>query len=99
MVKQFRFKEFRMLELPNLGLKVDDATYHKARIRAAQAGTSVSAMVREFLNREDDEESARETQRIQAMEALYALANQRAKSGNQAVEPLSRDEIYATRLR
>jgi plasmid stability protein len=85
--------------MKNITLKVDDATYHKARIRAAQAGTSVSAMVREFLNREDNEEEARETKRIQAMEALYALANQRAISGSQPVEPLSRDEIYAARLR
>ncbi len=85
--------------MKNITLKVDDATYRKARIRAAQAGTSISAMVREFLTREDHEEVARETKRIQAMEELYSLANQRAKSGRQPVEPLSRDEIYATRLR
>jgi plasmid stability protein len=85
--------------MKNITLKVDDATYHKARIRAAQANTSVSAMVREFLNREDNEEEAREAQRIEAMKALYALVDQRAQSGSQPVEPLSRDEIYAARLR
>ncbi len=85
--------------MKNITLKVDDATYRKARIRAAQAGTSVSAMVRDFLNREEDEETAREAKRIEAMKALYALAERRSESGRPPVEPLSREEIYATRLR
>ncbi len=85
--------------MKNITLKVDDETYRKARIRAAQAGTSVSAMVREFLNRDESEEDARETKRIKAMEALYSIANDRAKSGAKPVEPLSRDEIYENRLR
>ena len=85
--------------MKNITLKVDDETYRKARIRAAQAGTSVSAMVREFLNRDEDEAAARETKRIHAMEALYTIAQKRAKTGAKPVEPLSRDEIYETRLR
>ena len=85
--------------MKNITLKVDDATYRRARIRAAQAGTSVSAMVREFLNREEDEETARENKRIEAMKALYAIANQRADSDRQPVEPLSRNQIYETRVR
>lgn len=85
--------------MKNITLKVDDATYHKARVRAAQAGTSVSAMVRDFLNREDDATEAFETRRIEAMEALYTIANQRAKHSARPVEPLSRDEIYASRIR
>ncbi len=85
--------------MKNITLKVDDATYRKARIRAAEAGTSVSAMVRDFLNREEDADTARQTRRIQAMEALYVLACQRGESGRAPVEPLSREEIYATRLR
>jgi plasmid stability protein len=85
--------------MKNITLKVDDATYRKARVRAAQAGTSVSAMVRDFLNREDDTEQALESRRIEAMEALYAIANRRAKPNAHPVEPLSRDEIYASRIR
>jgi len=84
--------------MKNITLKVDDETYRKARIRAAQAGTSVSAMVREFLNRDENEETARETKRIKAMEALYSIVNEREKSGTTPVKPLSRDEIYETRL-
>ncbi|WPJ95659.1 DUF6364 family protein [Coraliomargarita algicola] len=85
--------------MKNITLKVDDETYRKARIRAAKAGTSVSAMVREFLNRDEDEIEARETKRIQAMEALYSIANQRAKSDRAPVQPMSRDDIYAERVR
>ncbi len=85
--------------MKNITLKVDDATYRKARIRAAKAGTSVSAMVRDFLNREEDAEAARENKRIEAMEALYMLAGQRSERGRPPVEPLSREDIYATRLR
>ncbi|MEX2381437.1 MAG: DUF6364 family protein [Opitutales bacterium] len=85
--------------MKNITLKIDDETYRKARVRAAQAGTSVSAMVREFLNREDDEETARENKRIEAMKALYTLANERADEERRPVEPLTRDEIYETRLR
>jgi plasmid stability protein len=85
--------------MKNITLKVDDETYRKARIRAAQAGTSVSAMVREFLNRDEDEIEARETKRIHAMEALYSIANQRAKTGAKPVQPMSRDDIYAERIR
>ena len=85
--------------MKNITLKVDDETYQKARVRAAQAGTSVSAMVREFLNREDVEEAARENKRIEAMKALYTIVDKRADDGRRPVEPLNRNEIYATRLR
>ena len=85
--------------MKNITLKVDDDTYQRARVRAAQAGTSVSAMVREFLNREDDEATARENKRIEAMKALYTIADKRAGSGRRPVKPLTRDEIYATRIR
>ena len=85
--------------MKNITLKVDDNTYQKARVRAAQAGTSVSAMVREFLKREDDNETIRENKRIAALQALYAIANERAEEGRRPVEPLTREEIYAARIR
>ena len=80
--------------MKNITLKIDDETYRRARIRAAQLGTSVSAMVREFLNQNENEEAAHETKRIQAMEALYSIADNRAKNGAKPVEPLSHEEIY-----
>jgi plasmid stability protein len=44
--------------MKDITLQVDDATYRKARIHAAQAGTSVSAMMRDFLNREKEGDTA-----------------------------------------
>lgn len=35
----------------NITVSVDDATYRRARIRAAELDTSVSALVRDFLGR------------------------------------------------
>ena len=64
--------------MKNITLKVDDETYRKARIRAAKkAGTSVSAMVREFLNQDEDEHADREAKRIEALESWYAIVDQR----------------------
>ncbi len=84
--------------MKNITLKLDDDTYQKARVRAAKAGTSVSAMVRDFLTREDDEELARENKRIEMLKELYAVADERADDRRQPVEPLTREEIYATRV-
>jgi len=35
--------------MKNLTVSIDDETYHRARITAAEEGRSVSAMVREYL--------------------------------------------------
>jgi len=85
--------------MKNITVKVDDATYHRARVRAAEAGTSVSAMVREFLNGQVEEESAREARRIQAMEEFFAAAEAQADYNRKPVEPASRNEIYDERIR
>ena len=85
--------------MKNITLKIDDLTYRKARIRAAKSGTSVSAMVRDFLNRDDEEELARESKRIEALKELYAIADKRTDGDRPPVEPLTRDEIYETRVR
>ena len=36
--------------MKNITLTIDDETHRKARIRAAELGTSVSAMVKDYLN-------------------------------------------------
>jgi hypothetical protein len=36
--------------MKNITLSVDDETYRQARIQAAQQGTTVSALVRDYLN-------------------------------------------------
>jgi plasmid stability protein len=85
--------------MKNITLKIDDETYRKARIRAARAGTSVSAMVREFLCKQEDGEDERETRRIAALDAIFGLAEGRGKKRSKPLKPLTRDEIYAERLR
>lgn len=85
--------------MKNITLKIDDETYRKARIRAAKAGTSVSAMVREFLNQNEDEHTDREAKRIEALESWYAIVDQSDSKQSEFVKPLTREEIYATRLR
>ena len=36
--------------MKNITVSVDDETYRRARVRAAELGTSVSAVVRDFLS-------------------------------------------------
>jgi plasmid stability protein len=89
--------------MKNITLKIDDETYRRARMRAASAGTSISAMVREFLCQQADAEDARETRRIAALNELFAHAEARGKARGKArskpLKPLTRDEIYSERLR
>lgn len=84
--------------MKNITLKIDDETYQKARIRAASKGTSVSAMVREFLVRDEDSENSEAT-RVAALKKLYAEADARATPRTTPLVPLTREEIYAERLR
>ena len=85
--------------MKNITLKIDDETYRKARIRAAHEGTSVSAMVRDFLIRQAGEEEDRETRRIAALDELYRIAEARGQARAGPLNPLTREEIYAERLR
>ncbi|RYD18498.1 MAG: hypothetical protein EOP88_22370 [Verrucomicrobiaceae bacterium] len=85
--------------MKNITLKVDDETYRKARIRAAEKGTSVSAMVREFLTGQANAENEQERRRIAALDELYKVADTRGKSANQSLTPLTREDIYADRVR
>lgn len=85
--------------MKNITLKVDDATYMRARVRAAKEGKSVSAMVRDFLNSLEDEADSQDRQRREAMQALFAMAEAQADYSTRPVQPLTRDEIYHERLR
>ena len=85
--------------MKNITLKIDDDTYRKARVRAANEGTSVSAMVRKFLIRQADEKDERETRRIAALDEIYRIAELRGHARSKPLKPLTRDEIYAGRLR
>lgn len=86
--------------MKNITLKIDDETYRKARIRAAHEGTSVSMLVRGFLVSLASASEAETQQRIvAALQEIYAEADARATPRNEPLNPLTREEIYAERLR
>jgi len=88
--------------MKNITLKIDDETYHRARVQAAEAGTSVSAMVREFLATKTNETASREERHKQVVTELkkvYAEADERATPRTHALIPPTREEIYAERIR
>ncbi|MCH2155173.1 MAG: hypothetical protein MK080_04145 [Opitutales bacterium] len=80
--------------MKNITVKVDEATYHHARVRAAEAGTSVSVTVRDFLNGQVEAPSNREARRVQAMEEFFAVAEAQAEYNRKPVEPVRREEIH-----
>jgi len=76
----------------NLTISVDDEVLRKARIRALQQGTSVNAVLREFLTSyagADDERAARRR--------LAQLARASTASSGAGGRTWTRDEIYAER--
>ncbi|MEW6302977.1 MAG: DUF6364 family protein [Verrucomicrobiota bacterium] len=59
--------------MKNITLSVDDGVYRKARIAAAERGTSVSGLVRDYLEKLTHQDSRRKqgvAERNQLMEAL-----------------------------
>jgi plasmid stability protein len=87
------------MKTTNITVRIDEETYHRARITAAERGTSVSAMVREFLVSQSSNAVDPEAQRVAELQALYRKAEARSKPSKQSVKPLSRQEIYADRIR
>jgi plasmid stability protein len=77
----------------NLTLTIDEDLLRRARIRALEQGTSVNALVREWLEGYADADA----QRI-ATEEFIAIAEQ--STANSGSEPWkwNRDEIYEERL-
>lgn len=54
-------------------------------------------MVREFLNRDEDEQRIREAKRIEALESWYAIFDKYAQNESEPVKPLTREEICFSR--
>jgi plasmid stability protein len=77
--------------MKNITVSVDDQTYRKARIRAAETDTSVSAMVAEFLKNLPVGESE-----FERLEKLEREARARIKNFS-AADRLSRDEVHDRR--
>lgn len=74
--------------MKNITVSVDDETYRRARIRAAELGKSVSALVRDLLNAAP--ERSDEFKRLEQLEIEL-----RKQVGNfSASENVSREELY-----
>lgn len=78
--------------MKNITLAVDDATYRRARRKAAERGTSVSALVRELLQTLDAPEAASAA----VTKALFAEMD-RAKNFSASTR-LSREQVHERAL-
>lgn len=81
--------------MKNITVSIDDEIYHLARVRAAEEGTSVSALVREYLT-EFCQGEAREHrfQRLLKIQDETFAAYFARSGGLRMDENLSRDEIH-----
>jgi hypothetical protein len=81
----------------NITVSVPDEVYRRARVRAAEQGRSLSALVAEFLSslsRDDAESQRAEFERIEALQR--ALARVQSFDGS---DRLSRDAVHDRALR
>jgi hypothetical protein len=81
--------------MKNITVSVDEETYRRARVTAAEAGTSVSALVRSFLvsvNQTTPGET--EFDRLQRLQSR-TIARIRARGGGlRSADNLARDELH-----
>jgi plasmid stability protein len=78
--------------MKNITVSLDDSTYRAARIKAAEAGRSLSALVREFLQQLGSGESEFERLHRQELELRKKLTLD--ARGFSAADRLSREELY-----
>ena len=77
--------------MKNITVTVDDETHRRARIRAAEMGTSLSAAVRDFLRSFAGEESDFDRRKRLQQQTLDTITTFRAG------DRLERDEVYERR--
>ena len=82
--------------MKNITVSVDDDLYRRARVRAAEQGTSISKVVKNVLVEFATGETERERV-VRERELLYAEVDARlAGLTGDAVYPGWRDDLYAT---
>jgi len=80
--------------MKNITVSVDDETYRRARIRAAELNTSVSSMVKKYLaSVSNDVHYAVSEEEFQRLRQLEEEIRSRITNFNGA-DRLSRDELY-----
>jgi len=75
----------------NITVSVPDELYRRARIRAAEKGTSVSALVRDLLSQVTAQNEA-EHRRAQLLETIDSI--RKANPNFDATDLLSRDALH-----
>ena len=75
--------------MSNLTLAVNEETLRKARIRAMQRGTSVNALVRDYLER-----LAGESQAAEGVAEFLAVVEGSGASSDRGGRAWTRDELY-----
>ena len=75
--------------MANLTLTIDDAVLRRARMRALELGTSVNALVRDYLISFADSSTARE-----AIDAFLDLAARARASSGASGRSWTRDELH-----
>ena len=78
--------------MKNVTVSLDDETYRRARLRAAEMDKTLSALVREFLNTIGTEET--EFDRLARQERELREKLLREGRGPRAGERLPREELY-----
>lgn len=76
--------------MTNLTVKVDDEVLKRARIRALEEGTSVSAVLRAFL----EEYTGNSEQRLAAGDEFLRIAEEYEASSGPGGRSWSRDDLY-----
>ena len=77
--------------MKNITVSIDDKLHHRARVRAAERNTSVSAVVREVLTVFAGEETDFERRKRLQKQTLASITSFRAG------DRLKRDAVYAQR--
>jgi len=75
--------------MPNLTITVDDEVLKRARIRALEQGTSVNALLREYLEAYSGEPPA-----VRALAELVELARRADSGSGMAGRSWTRDELH-----
>lgn len=81
--------------MKNVTISVAEDLYHRARVRAAQKHSTISALVREFLTRLVEEEPEFERLRREQKEIIARI--RKTNAGFSASKRLTRDEVHGRR--
>lgn len=91
------YREAYCETVKNVTVSLDDETYRRARLQAAERGRSLSSLVRDFLQDLGSGETRVERRR-RALRDLFARMDAKGV-GMDASKIMSRDEVYSERFR